>query len=160
MLHSSDPDLLDCSTPGPAAPAAVEKASIFRPRCILLRTVNMAFQWFAVNLTFYGLSFTSTSLAGDPHLNFSLSIVSEIPGTLLCLWLLRRGRQRSLVLCQLVSGICCIAAGLLMVCGRCRATLRGSLCGSLAHPGHWVALESLGIPIAVLPPSFTPFLVL
>ena len=37
-------------------------------------------QWFSVTLCYYGLSFASTSLAGDKYSNYMLSVFVEIPG--------------------------------------------------------------------------------
>ena len=45
---------------------------LFRPMKIGVRTVNMCFQWFSVTMCYFGLSFASTSLAGDPYTNFIL----------------------------------------------------------------------------------------
>ena len=54
---------------------------LFRPRLVRLRTLNMFYQWFAVTLAYYGLSFSSTDLAGDKYSNFCASVAIEIPGT-------------------------------------------------------------------------------
>ena len=43
----------------------------------------MFYQWFAVTLVYYGLSYSSTDLAGDPYTNFCSSVAIEIPGLLL-----------------------------------------------------------------------------
>ena len=53
---------------------------LFRPRLVRLRTLNMFYQWFAVTLAYYGLSFSSTDLAGDKYSNFCASVAVEIPG--------------------------------------------------------------------------------
>ncbi len=58
--------------------------------------------------------FASTTLTGDPHLNFSLGALIEIPGYLFTalvmdVW----GRRPVLVFLQAVPGACCIAAGLM-----------------------------------------------
>ena len=53
---------------------------LFRPMLIALRTANMFYQWFAVTLVYYGLSYSSTDLAGDPYTNFCSSVAIEIPG--------------------------------------------------------------------------------
>ena len=49
-------------------------------RILLLRMVVMGGQWFSVTLCYYGLSFASTSLAGDAYSNYMLSVFIEIPG--------------------------------------------------------------------------------
>ena len=68
--------------------AATNVLDLFRPRKMLLRTLNMFFQvpfpvlpvfiifslqWFSVTMCYYGLSFASTSLSsGGPYVNFLL----------------------------------------------------------------------------------------
>jgi hypothetical protein len=56
---------------------------LFYPKIILLRSLNMFYQWFSVTMCYYGLSYASTSLFGDPYTNFSLSVFIEIPGQLI-----------------------------------------------------------------------------
>ena len=54
---------------------------LFYPKTILFRSLNMFYQWFSVTMCYYGLSYASTSLLGDPYTNFSLSVFIEIPGS-------------------------------------------------------------------------------
>ena len=54
---------------------------LFRPCLIFNRLLNMCYQWFSVELCYYGLTFASVSLLGDPYTNFLLSVATEIPGT-------------------------------------------------------------------------------
>ena len=53
---------------------------LFHPIIIRHRTFNMFYQWMAVTLAYYGLTFSSTDLAGDPYSNFCSSVAIEIPG--------------------------------------------------------------------------------
>ena len=53
---------------------------LFQPEIIRHRTFNMFYQWMAVTLAYYGLTFSSTDLAGDPYSNFCSSVAIEIPG--------------------------------------------------------------------------------
>ena len=53
---------------------------LFHPTIIRHRTFNMFYQWMAVTLAYYGLTFSSTDLAGDPYSNFCSSVAIEIPG--------------------------------------------------------------------------------
>ena len=53
---------------------------LFQPEIIRHRTLNMFYQWMAVTLAYYGLTFSSTDLAGDPYSNFCSSVAIEIPG--------------------------------------------------------------------------------
>ena len=62
----------------------VRMKDLFSSKQIALRTANMFYQWFAVTLVYYGLSYSSTDLAGDPYTNFCSSVAIEIPGILLC----------------------------------------------------------------------------
>ncbi len=87
---------------------------LFKPMPILKRSLNMFYQWISVTMCYYGLLFASTSLSGDPHLNFALVIFAELPSlfaymVLPDLW----GRRPNLVTMQLTSGISCIIAGIL-----------------------------------------------
>lgn len=87
---------------------------LFYPRVILFRSLNMFYQWFSVTMCYYGLSFASTSLLGDPYTNFLLSVCVEIPGYLFCIFVMDCwGRRPILSFAQLISGISCIFAGLL-----------------------------------------------
>lgn len=87
---------------------------LFRPRLILARSLNMFYQWFSVTICYYGLSFASVDLLGDPYTNFCLSVAIEIPGCIFCLLFMDCwGRRPILSFTQLLSGISCIAAGLL-----------------------------------------------
>ena len=56
---------------------------LFHPRIIRHRTFNMFYQWMAVTLAYYGLTFSSTDLAGDPYSNFCSSVAIEIPGKII-----------------------------------------------------------------------------
>ena len=87
---------------------------LFKKRIILMRTLNMCFQWFSVTMCYYGLSAASTSLSGDPYTNFFLSVLVEIPGYIFCILVMDCwGRRPILSFCQIVSGIACIICGLL-----------------------------------------------
>ena len=97
---------------------------LFRPMKIGVRTVNMCFQWFSVTMCYFGLSFASTSLAGDPYTNFILrfsniiqnptklsclfavSVLAEIPGALFALFVMNCwGRRPILVFSQVGAKI-------------------------------------------------------
>ena len=54
---------------------------LFQPSQMKYRTLNMFYQWCAVTLAYYGLTFSSTDLAGDPYANFCSGVGIEIPGT-------------------------------------------------------------------------------
>lgn len=92
--------------------------SMLKNKTIFLRTVNCFFQWFVVTGSYYGLGFGSAEIAGDPYLNFALTNLTELPNFIGSLYFFDRlGRRWSLVLCQCLSGVCCLATGALFVYG-------------------------------------------
>uniref|UniRef100_A0A0K2TL63 Major facilitator superfamily (MFS) profile domain-containing protein n=1 Tax=Lepeophtheirus salmonis TaxID=72036 RepID=A0A0K2TL63_LEPSM len=89
---------------------------MFTPFPMLFRSLNMFYQWFSVTLCSYGLTFASTSLSGDIYMNFALTVFIEIPAYIVCMILIDCwGRRPILSLFQIMSGVCCIIAGLLYV---------------------------------------------
>ena len=88
--------------------------ALFRNWTVGSRLINMSFQWFSLTLCYYGLSYASTSLNGNPHLNFFLNVTIEIPAYIFGIifadfW----GRRPLLVFVQIISGLACVFAGLL-----------------------------------------------
>lgn len=89
---------------------------LFTPCSIALRTLNMSYQWFSVTLCFYGITFALTQLSGNPYLNFFLGALCEIPGSLLGYFYINYlGRRYILSGLQILSGLACLAAGLLVL---------------------------------------------
>lgn len=61
---------------------------------------------FANNITYYGLSWNTNNLGGNPYLNFVISGAVEIPAyAFLLLTLNRWGRRNLMCGCMIVSGI-------------------------------------------------------
>ena len=88
---------------------------LFRPRKMMWRTVNLCLQWFSVTFVYYGLSFGSTSLSGDPYSNFCLNVFVEIPGYVFAMSVMDCwGRKPILAFCQVLPGLACVFAGLLV----------------------------------------------
>lgn len=89
--------------------------NLFKPKIILKRSINMFFQWFSVTMSYYGLLFASTGLSGDPYVNFALVVSAELLNIPFYLKATNvYGRKVSLIIAQLVSGICCIIGGILL----------------------------------------------
>lgn len=73
-----------------------------RIQCLLLYLA-----WATNGFVYYGLTFNTNSLAGDPSLNFFLSGLVEVPAYILCLIILYySGRKMSLVGTMIGAGIC------------------------------------------------------
>lgn len=70
--------------------------------------------WIAVTLVYYGLTISSTDIAGDKYLNFSLVLFVEIPACLLN-WLIMEGMSRKMSLCCMFvfSGVTCVTYNLM-----------------------------------------------
>lgn len=85
----------------------------------LLRTPNMRtktlamwFNWFVCGLAFFGVSQYVGQIGGDIYTNVALSAVLEVPGTLICIYTMRRfGRRKTVVCANLFTGLsmCTIA---------------------------------------------------
>ena len=75
-------------------------------------TLIMMTIWISVNLGFYGIALSSTSLSPDIYLNFILQALVEIPSTILCILTMDHiGRKTLLVTALFLCGICCVPAG-------------------------------------------------
>lgn len=101
----------------------------------LLRTPNMRkktlamwFNWFVCGLAFFGVSQYVGQIGGDIYTNVALSAVLEVPGTLICIYTMRRfGRRNTVVCANLFTGIsmCLIALVpanstlIILICASC-----------------------------------------
>ena len=73
------------------------------------QSLNIYFQTFISFFGYYGTLYSATTLSGDPHINFILSLVCGIPGTFLYVLLPDRiGRKATLIMSELVLGISCM----------------------------------------------------
>ncbi|XP_074662567.1 uncharacterized protein LOC141915059 [Tubulanus polymorphus] len=69
-------------------------------------TIILAWTWFVDAIAYFGLSFTATSLSGDPYINFCLTALVEIPAIFIALFLLERyGRRLPTSAFHLLAGI-------------------------------------------------------
>ena len=85
-----------------------------RHKTLALRSLNLAYTWLVITMTYYGLSMSSATLAGDPYLNFFLVSLVEVPGyTLSYVTMVKMGRRPSVSISMLIGGLSCIACGFL-----------------------------------------------
>ncbi|XP_037513040.1 organic cation transporter protein-like [Rhipicephalus sanguineus] len=62
--------------------------------------------WFMGSFVYYNLVFASTSVPGNPYLNYAISSAGEIPAALLGLWVARKwSRRRSQALFLLLAAL-------------------------------------------------------
>ncbi|CAL1262989.1 unnamed protein product, partial [Larinioides sclopetarius] len=72
-------------------------------------TLNIWFLWFVNSFTYYGLSYSTNALAGDPFVNFALSGVVEIPGCIITSFAIHYlGRKKPLAFTMIFGGIACL----------------------------------------------------
>jgi len=89
--------------------------NLWRSPVLRKRTVCMCWQWLSVTLSYFGLTYASTDLSGEPHVNVAFSFVAEVIGFSLAILLLNWvGRRWLLILCQTINGLSCIIGGVLM----------------------------------------------
>lgn len=101
----------------------------------LLRTPNMRiktlaiwFNWFVCGLAFFGVSHYVGQIGGDIFTNVAISAAVEVPGTLMCIYTMRRfGRRMTVVFANLFTGLAMLTIALLpadataltLVCASC-----------------------------------------
>ncbi|KAL1517616.1 hypothetical protein ABEB36_001355 [Hypothenemus hampei] len=82
---------------------------IFRYRRLRNRSLIIFYDWFANNITYYGLSWNTNNLGGNPYLNFVISGAVEIPAYIFLLLTLNRwGRRNILSGCMITAGVALI----------------------------------------------------
>ena len=88
------------------------REKFFHSKTLTMWLLNMCGQWAAASLCYFGLSYLSTSLSGDPHANFLLNMAVEVPGYMVGMGMIVKwGRNRVLCANQVVSGLGCVLAG-------------------------------------------------
>lgn len=76
------------------------------------RTIIMMYSWIVTAFTYYGLSYNTNDLAGNPYINFTVAGMLEFPCYALVFWLIKRfGRRISLVSFTVVGGVSCLLMG-------------------------------------------------
>ncbi|KAK7503285.1 hypothetical protein BaRGS_00005550 [Batillaria attramentaria] len=83
---------------------------MFTYRVLLIRNLVLFLNWFAVSMSYYGLSFTADQLAaGDIFTNFLLSMSMDLPANVLVLLLLDRWGRRPLhTVSMVMGGVACL----------------------------------------------------
>ncbi|XP_054718179.1 organic cation transporter protein-like [Uloborus diversus] len=73
------------------------------------KTLNVYCLWFVNSFVYYGLSYNTNELAGNPFVNFALSGAVEFPGYLLTIFAIRSlGRRNPLAWSMIAGGIACL----------------------------------------------------
>jgi len=71
---------------------------LFKKTCLRYRFLVCCFSWFAVNLGYYGTTFSTNELGKNRYINSFLMGIAEVPGIALCVYLLNKvGGRKSLI---------------------------------------------------------------
>lgn len=105
---------------------------IFRYPQLRKRALIIFFDWFACNITYYGLSWSTNNLGGNPYINFVLSGLVELPAyTFLILVLNRWGRKKVQCGCMIVAGMALLSS-LIISADQYYFTVVAAMIGKLA----------------------------
>jgi len=87
--------------------------SIFKEPVLCIRILILCGAWVAVSMSYYGISFSAGNLAGDFFLNYELLMLVEIPAHVFSMFVMdKAGRRLTLTSGLIVSGLACLATGL------------------------------------------------
>lgn len=82
---------------------------LFRTSNIRKNWICISFNWVVCGLCFFGVAQFMGQIGGNLFINIAFSAIVQIPGTLFSIWSMKAlGRQKTLMLANLVSGISCI----------------------------------------------------
>ncbi len=77
----------------------------FKSRKLMLRSIVTLINWFTNTFVYYGISFHTTDLAGDPYLNFFFSALVELVAILISHFTLEKfGRKLPYILNMILTG--------------------------------------------------------
>lgn len=81
---------------------------LLKSKTMCLRAVILCFNWMAVCLMYYGVTFNAGNI-GDFYLNFFLMGIVEFPGILSTILLIDRiGRKKMHLMCMMLGGVACL----------------------------------------------------
>lgn len=86
---------------------------LFTSKRIILLSFTTLINWLTNNLVYYGISYNTSDLAGDPYINFTISAILELGAILLCQFTLERfGRKKPYCTAMLVAGTSLLLIGI------------------------------------------------
>lgn len=79
---------------------------LFKTPNMRAKSIYMCFNWFVCGLTFFGVAQYVGHAGGDIFTNVAISAALELPGTVLCIYTMRRfGRKITLIYANCLAGI-------------------------------------------------------
>ncbi|CAB0018372.1 unnamed protein product [Nesidiocoris tenuis] len=89
-------------------------ADLFRTPFLRKKTLNLALNWFANSLVYYGLSLNTGSLKGDPYFILFVMAVVELPGYFLTILILdKTGRRPLICTFMIVGSVACLCTAVI-----------------------------------------------
>lgn len=83
---------------------------LFRAPNMRTKTLCMCFNWFSCGLCFFGLAQYVSQAGGNIFTNVAVSAVMGIPGTLFCIYTMKRfGRKKSMIYANALVGVSMLA---------------------------------------------------
>lgn len=105
-IHS---DLVALQKMTPTNEGSTSKGNIsdlFRTPNMRAKTIYMCFNWFVCGLTFFGVAQYIGHTGGDIFTNVAISAALELPGTVLCIYTMKRyGRKKTLIFSNCLAGL-------------------------------------------------------
>lgn len=79
---------------------------LFRTPNMRAKTIYMCFNWFVCGITFFGVAQYIGHAGGDIFTNVAISASLELPGTVLCIYTMKRfGRKKTLICANCLAGL-------------------------------------------------------
>lgn len=73
------------------------------------KTICMCFNWLVCGMCFFGVAQYIGQIGGDIFMNVAISAVFELPGTILCMYTMKKfGRKWTLICSNTVAGVCMV----------------------------------------------------
>lgn len=99
--HKPDQEALNCDK-------KATLADLMRTPNLRRNTLALFFSWFLSGLTFYGFSQSLSKVGGNIFVTTVLAGSIGVPGTLLCVYVIRFGRRNTICISQIVAGVACL----------------------------------------------------
>lgn len=109
-----EPELVALKKASPTATSKGNIVDLVRTPNMRVKTLAMWFNWFVCGLAFFGVSHYVGHFGGDIFTNVAISAAVEVPGTLMCIYTMKRfGRKRTIVCANIFTGLSMLTIALL-----------------------------------------------
>jgi hypothetical protein len=109
LINNYQDPRLPCSNRVKNEEESYSSVDLFRTPNLRCRTLNVAYNWFANSLVYYGLSFNIGTLPGNPFLILFLYGLAEFPGYGIVIGLVdRTGRRPLSSFLLFLGGFACV----------------------------------------------------